>query len=141
MKDKYFLDTNIFIYSFESDLTDRKNISDKLIKTALTGKGCISFQIIQEFINVAGKKFENPINPNDLKIYIEKVLYPVCEVFPSKELYFSALDIQKRWQFSFYDSLVIAAAQEANCNILYSEDLQHQQKINNLTIVNPYISD
>ncbi len=139
MKGRFFLDTNIIVYSFEPDLKDRKAISDKLIKKALNGKGCISFQIIQEFLNVATKKFDIPLAHNDFKLHIEKVLFPICEVFPTKELYISTLEIQQRWQFSFYDSLVIAAALEANCSILYSEDLQHNQKVKDLTIINPYL--
>jgi len=66
-------------------------------------------------------------------------LFPICEVFPSEKLYISALDIREKWKFSFYDSLIIAAAVEANCKILYSEDLQHNQKIYDLTILNPYL--
>ena len=139
MKDKYFLDTNIFIYSFEPAYKRKKKISDDLIKNALSGKGFISYQTIQEFLNVATKKFEIPLKFEDLQTYLDKVLYPICESFPSKELYLSALEIKQRWQFSFYDSLIIAAALEANCKILYSEDLQHNQKIYELTIVNPYL--
>ena len=138
MKDKYFLDTNIIVYSFEPSFKEKKNISDELILKALKGKGCISFQTIQEFLNVAIRKFELPLKPEDLRTYLEGVLLPVCEVFPSKELYFSSLEIQERWKFSFYDSLIIAAALESNCKVLYSEDLQHGQKIYELTILDPF---
>jgi len=44
-----------------------------------------------------------------------------------------------KWQFSFYDSLIIAAALQAKCNVLYSEDLQHNQKVHSLTILNPFL--
>lgn len=139
MSDKFFLDTNIFVYSFESPEQEKRIISEKLIKKAIGGDGCISFQVIQEFLNVATRKFAIPLKPEDSKLYIQKVLYPIIEVFPSKELYFSGLEIQQRWKYSFYDSLILAAALEAKCTILYSEDLQHNQKIEGLTIINPYI--
>ncbi|WP_372949981.1 PIN domain-containing protein [Mariniphaga sp.] len=139
MSDKFFLDTNIFVYSFESPEQEKRIISEKLIKKAIGGNGSISFQVIQEFLNVATRKFAIPLKPEDSKLYIQKVLYPIIEVFPSKELYFSGLEIQQRWKYSFYDSLILAAALEAKCNILYSEDLHHNQKVEGLTIINPYL--
>ena len=52
---------------------------------------------------------------------------------------FSALDIAERYGFSFYDSLIVAAALESKCKILYSEDMRHNQQIENLTIKNPFV--
>lgn len=75
----------------------------------------------------------------DCEKYIKNVLAPLCKVFANLELYYKSIDIMKRWQFSFYDSLIIAAAIQADCNVLFSEDLQHQQKIHSLTIINPFI--
>lgn len=133
------MDTNIIVYAFDSPGSPKREASDKLIKEAHQGKGCISFQVIQEFLNVATRKFVSPIKHEDAQIYLSKILFPICEVFPTEELYFTALEISDRWKYSFYDSLIISAALESNCSILFSEDLQHNQKIHHLTIVNPYI--
>jgi predicted nucleic acid-binding protein len=138
MKDKFFIDTNILVYSFSSDSV-KKEISRKIIKDAHLKKGCLSFQVIQEFLNVLTKKFEIPLTLSDTQTYLQNILYPVCEVFPSEELYIKTLEIKERWHFSFYDSLIVASAIEANCKTLYSEDLQHNQKIYELTIINPYV--
>jgi predicted nucleic acid-binding protein len=52
----------------------------------------------------------------------------------------TALDIRERYSFSWYDSLIVAAALEANCDTLYSEDMQNSQVINGrLSIVNPFV--
>jgi len=59
-------------------------------------------------------------------------------VYPSKDLIFSALNITDRWNYSFYDSLIIASAIEASATILFSEDLQGGQTIDSLKIVNPF---
>ena len=75
---------------------------------------------------------------SDSQNYLTNVLEPLCEVFSSIGLYHQALEISSRWQFSFYDSLIIAAALSAKCNILYTEDLQHDQEIENLKILNPF---
>jgi predicted nucleic acid-binding protein len=136
MKGKFFLDTNIVVYSFND--SPKKDKALELIKSAHVKNGCISYQVIQEFMNVALKKFEKPLHYNDLQLYLKKVLFPVCEVFPSERLYSEALDISEGWKYSFYDSLIIASALESQCDVLYSEDLQNNQKIRNLTIVNPF---
>ena len=138
MKDKFFLDTNIIVYSFDELSSAKRRISEKLIKEALSGKGSISFQVIQEFLNTATKKFESPMNSDEAEKYLSKVLFPFCSVFPSEELYIHSLDIKERWHYSFYDSLIIASALEADCTVLYSEDLQHNQKIYGLTVLNPF---
>lgn len=139
MKDKFFLDTNILIYSFADVKSLKRTISEKLIKQALSGEGYISFQIIQEFLNVSTRKFENKMNSVEASKYISMVLFPMCKILPSEKLYIHALEIQERWKFSFYDSLVIASAIQANCVLLYSEDLQHNQQVNKLKIINPYL--
>ncbi len=138
MTDKYFLDTNIIVYSFDSD-SDKSIRSQELIKQGLTDQsGVISYQVIQEFVNVSTRKFKTSLTHNDCSLYCQRVLFPLCQVYPSEDFYIDALDVSERWKYSFYDSLIISAASLANCNILYSEDLQHNQKIRNLTIINPY---
>jgi predicted nucleic acid-binding protein len=140
MNDKYFLDTNIFIYSFDSSNPKKQNTAHQLISNALSGDiGCISYQVIQEFLNVATQKFATPLMKRDCLTYITNILEPLIELLPSIELYKSALDIKEGWLYSFYDSLIIAAALRANCNILYTEDLQHEQKIREMVILNPFI--
>ncbi|NOY69082.1 MAG: PIN domain-containing protein [Deltaproteobacteria bacterium] len=138
MKDKYFLDTNIIVYSFDPNISDKQCVARRLIHSALTGSGCISYQVVQEFMNVATRKFKTPLSIQDCKIYLNDVLAPLCEIFPGIEFFSYALQIRERWQFSFYDSLIVAAALQANCTILYTEDLQHGQLINGLTITNPF---
>ena len=138
MKDKFFIDTNIFIYSFDLHNSDKRTISENLIKAALKGNGAISFQVVQEFLNVATKKFQGAMTNVEAQKYLSKVLFTLCHVFPTERLYIQALEIKNRWKFSFYDSLIISAALEADCKVLYSEDLQHNQQIRDLTIINPY---
>ncbi len=139
MKDRFFIDTNIFIYSFDSNNPDKQQIALELIGNALqSSSGVISYQVIQEFLNVASRKFVKPLSISDCQKYLNIVLEPLCEVFTSFELYHQALEIMDRWRLSFYDSLIISAAFKANCNLIYTEDLQHGQKVGDLEIVNPF---
>jgi len=140
MNDKFFMDSNIPIYTFDSRFPNKQKKAHELVATALrTRKGIISFQVVQEFLNVATRKFETNLTQQEAEKYLNQVLAPLCEVFSSMELYIQAVKVMDRWQYSFYDSLIIAAALEANCKILYSEDLQHGQIIETLTITNPFL--
>ena len=139
MQDKFFLDTNILMYSFDKTQPEKQKISRQLIKKGLEeGHGCLSYQVIQEFLNVACRKFEVPLSYKDSRIFLASVLEPLCEVYSSIDLYHLALEIAERWKYGFYDSQIIAGALQANCTILYSEDLQHKQIIRDLRIINPY---
>ena len=139
MSARYFLDTNIFIYSFEPRQPAKKERSLSLIREGLSrGMGIISTQVIQEFLNVATCKFAVPMKLDDSQLYLRLVLNPLCQVYPSLALYQTALDLQAETRYSFYDSLIIAAAIHGGCEILYSEDFQDGQAVQGVSIVNPY---
>ena len=140
MSDKYFLDTNIFVYSFDKKEPEKQRRAKKIITDALDkNSGIISYQVVQEFINVAVSKFEKPLSISDIQIYLRNVLLPLCEVFPTMPFYEKSLTLHQETGFSFYDSLIITAAIESDCSFLYTEDLQHERAIRNVTILNPFV--
>lgn len=142
MSDRYFLDTNIIVYSFEDEDIRKKEIAQDLISDGIEKlHTSISFQVVQEFINVSTRKFKKPLTTSDCQKFVDNVLHPIWHVYPSKELLFSALKITNRWQYAFYDSLIIASAIEASATILFSEDLQDGQTIDSLKIVNPFTTE
>jgi len=141
MNAKYFLDTNIFVYSFDNDAPEKKRRSQDLIRSALeNGAGIISTQVIQEFLNVATRKFTSPMKIDDSKAYLQGVLNPLCQIYPGIELYELGLVIQSESGYSFYDSLILAAAIKGGCKILYTEDLQDGREVRGVTITNPFRS-
>jgi predicted nucleic acid-binding protein len=129
-----FLDTNILVYSHSITNKDKY---EKSIEVMSCNSCYISTQVISEFCNVLTKKMH--INPLEIK-----------ELTHEFELYFNifivnrnttekALDILDKYGYSYYDSLIIAAALEADCSVLYSEDMQNGQLIeNSLKIINPF---
>ncbi|MES3012201.1 MAG: PIN domain-containing protein [Pseudomonadota bacterium] len=134
-----FIDTNVFIYQLDTRDARKHAIADHLVGDALsTDNACISFQVIQECLNTALRKAEITLEAAAMRLYLDTVLVPLHRVSSSVELYRSALDLQQRWKFSFYDSLIVAAALEAGCKKLLSEDLQHGQRIGSLRIENPF---
>ena len=140
MKGRYFLDTNIFVYSFDETARDKQQKAQELIKSSLkTGFGYISFQVIQEFFNVATRKFEVPMPLLNSKEYLDKVFMQLEVIYPDSDFMKTALDIASTTGYSFYDSLIISAALKAGCDTLYTEDLQDGQQIRSLTISNPFI--
>jgi predicted nucleic acid-binding protein len=111
----------VLIYSFDKDAPEKQAIAREIIQAALAdGNGVISSQVIQEFLNVATRKFAEPLSADDCLIYLHSVLVPLCRVFASIPLYEKTLELSKQYNYSLYDSLIIAAALEAQCKLLYS---------------------
>lgn len=138
MAKRYFLDTNVFVYAFGADARKRARALELVEGALKTREGMISAQVAQEFLNVALRKFARPMSNDEAARYFDQVLEPLCAVWPDAELYRRALGLRARYQLSFYDSLVVAAALAANCATLYSEDLQSGQRVESLTIVDPF---
>ena len=140
MNDKFFLDTNILVYTFDDEDLGKRDRARALVAEALSGsRGIVSYQVIQEFLNAALRKFAKPLTAADAERYLTVVLEPLCAVFAGFDLYHQAIDIAERWKYSFFDSLIIASALQAGCTVLYSEDLQHGRKIGGLRILDPFV--
>lgn len=140
MSDRFFLDTNIFVYSFDRSAVVKAQKANELIRTALTTqKGVISFQVVQEFFNVALRRFTQPMQAADAAQYLGTVFRPLLGVHSSLALYTEALHLQVQCKLSWYDSLIVTAAIQAQCDVLFSEDLQHGQRFGNLEVMNPFL--
>ena len=138
--DRFFLDTNIFVYSVTNDDPVKAQTALELLRKALaTHKGVVSYQVVQEFFNLALKRFEIRMSHVDRDEYLERVFRPMLKVHSSIGLYSEALRLHSLSKISWYDSLIICAAREAGCGILYSEDLQHGQRFGSLRVVNPFL--
>ena len=135
-----FLDSNVFVYLFERTEQDKYSRANNLVRDNLNNRtGCISYQVIQETLNVIGRRAG--ANSQRVGQFLERILIPVWRInriIPTPDLYRNGLRIQARYGFSFYDSLIVAAALGAGCTTLYSEDMQNGQRVEGLTIRNPF---
>jgi predicted nucleic acid-binding protein len=134
MSDRIFLDTNIIVYSYSNNEKGKQEIARFLITE---NESVISTQVLQELMNTATRKLgfsfsnailalEECIQNNHLYRNTEETLKMACK-------------IAEKERFSFYDSLIIAAAIESDCKILYTEDMQDGRIINGiLKIENPF---
>jgi predicted nucleic acid-binding protein len=142
MKDEetVFLDTNIFVYAFLVSEPRKRAKAVELIETSLgSGTGCISYQVVQEFANLARKKFATKLNSEDCRAFIDAAMQPLNRVASSTALMHTALDLQDELIYSFYDCVMLAAALQAGSSTLYTEDLQHWQLVRGtLRVVNPF---
>ncbi len=140
MNDRFFLDTNIFVYSFDRGAPQKAKKAEELIRKAMTTKkGVVSYQVVQEFFNVAVKRFSHPMHLADAEQYLATVFRPLLAVHSSAALYAEALRLQSAAGLSWYDALIVSSAMQANCAELYTADLQSGQKFGALQVKNPFI--
>lgn len=140
MSDRAFLDTNIFVYDVDAGAPDLKQtIARELIDASLSSsKGVISYQVVQEFVNVALRKLKRSPEKEDFRDYVALLMFRHTVVPSSTGLVMAALDCVDRYRISWYDALIVSAAVEADCSVLYTEDLQDGMKFGRLKVVNPF---
>jgi predicted nucleic acid-binding protein len=140
MKGKFFLDTNVFVYVFDATAPAKARKAARLVRDAVdTGKGIVSYQVVQEFLNVALRRFAQPMNGAEAEQYLITVLRPLLAIHSSPALYVEALRIAGKHHLAWYDSVIVASAVEGQCETLYSEDFQHGREIEGLRIANPFV--
>ena len=139
MSDRFFLDTNIFVYSLGANPTKKKELAAALVDRAIgSGKGVVSYQVIQEFLSVAFRRFTPKMTFAEAEQYLAATFQPLLVVHSSYSLYMDALTLSRRYSLSWYDSLIVASASESQCRLLYSEDLQDGQSFAGLKVQNPF---
>lgn len=134
MSDKFFIDTNILVYFYTKTEKTKLNILEKLLNQADL---VVSTQVLNELSNVLLKKFN--LSADEITMLIQEVSRWCLVHTVDITTIIRALYITKRYKVSFFDGLMIAAALECNCKIMYSEDMHHDCLIEeSLSIVNPF---
>ncbi len=136
MQDKVFIDSNIFIYAKIEDKEKDKHILARFFLNSLREKVEITTQVINEFYNVLDKyKIEDMIIQESIHAILTEVELKVITLETIK----LSWKIKERYKYSYFDSLIIASTLESGCSTLYSEDMQHNQIIQEkLKIINPF---
>ncbi|WP_080054712.1 PIN domain-containing protein [Spirosoma aerolatum] len=134
MNDKYFVDTNVLIYCYTVTEIDKKVKAQQAVNPI--GR-TISTQVLQEVANTLRRKFQK--GWSEINAVLDEITGEFIVHQNSKTTISEVVKIANRYGYSFYDSLIIAAAIESSCSILYSEDLQTNQAIaKSLTIRSPF---
>jgi len=135
---KIFIDTNLFVYTLDkNDVSKRDKARGVIKKVVEDHHPVISTQVIKEFYVVATTKLK--ADPIVVKNIIHN--FHNMEVIQNDlELIEQAIDISVLSQLSFWDSLIITAAEKANCEVVFSEDLNSGQTYRGVIVKNPFTS-
>jgi len=138
MNGKTFLDTNIVVYAHDRTSGEKykiaKEIFEKLWKER---RGILSTQVLQEFFYIATIKIRDPLSLLKAREVVEKLLHWQVVVNDGRNI-LQAIEIHKKYKYSFWDSLIIQAAISGEAEVLLTENLQNGQVIDSVKIVNPF---
>ena len=133
----HFLDTNVLLYSISGN-PDELRKRERAIALLADDEGALSIQVLQEFYVQATRASRHDAIPHDLaaglveawtRFRVQDMTLPVLN---------SALTIREAHGFSYWDSAIVAAARTLGCDRIYTEDLNHGQVVEGLTLIDPF---
>lgn len=137
MTAQYFLDTNVVAYAASNEATDaaKTAIARQLLLTESIG---LSAQVLQEFFVVVTRKFQRRLSIADAEVFLDSLAaFPVVPLTP--ELIRRGIRLHERYQISYWDGAILAAAKELAATTVFSEDLAHGQTYDGVTVLNPFL--
>jgi len=139
MIEKTFVDTNILVYAHDLDAAVKRKTAQKTLSDLWENEtGTISIQVLHEFYVTVTRKIQKPLSIAIAKGIIENYLtWPL--IINDEKTMMRATEIEERHLLSFWDALILAAASQAKAGILLTEDLSHDQEIEGIRIVNPFL--
>jgi len=139
MSDKYFVDTNILVYAHDRTAGIKRLRAQKLLERLWdSGQGVLSTQVLQELCINLRRIAGNPLPMGEVRLLIRE--YSTWEIVTNTpESVLLALEIENRYKTSFWDALILQAAERSGASILYSEDLAAGQRYGAVQVVNPLV--
>ncbi len=138
MAERSFIDTNVLVYAEASDAPVKQRAALDLLKQLYEqGSGVLSTQVLQEYCNVALNKLHLPAQQLRTRLDLYEQ-FEIVQVTPA--IIRAGLDLHQTRSIAFYDALIVASAQTAGCNVLYSEDLKTGERVGPVRIVNPFVA-
>lgn len=133
-----FVDTNVLVYARDASELEKQPQAEAWMRYLWRERsGRLSFQVLNEFYVTVTDKLDPGLSPEEARSEIRALL--VWQPVPvDRRVVEGAWNIQDRYQLSWCDSLIVAAARVADCRFLLTEDLQHHQIFGDLTILNPF---
>jgi len=139
MADKYFVDTNILIYAHDTSTGMKHQRARRLVEGLWTsGQGVLSTQVLQELCVNLRRKVARPLAVDEIRRLIHDYMSWQVVVNTAEDV-IQALEIEVRYKTSFWDALILQAAERAGAAILYSEDLAVKQRYGAVKVVNPLV--
>jgi predicted nucleic acid-binding protein len=136
---KTFVDSNILIYAHDLDAGDRQQSAAECLAALWgAGAGVLSTQVLQEFYVTVTRKIKFPLSHTAAR-QVVRAYAPWAQSLTTPEMVARASEIGEIWQLSFWDSLILAAAEQSQAVELLTEDLNHGQVIAGIRVVNPFL--
>lgn len=140
MSDRYFVDTNILMYAHDAAAGDKHARAKALVEDLWQNRsGVVSTQVLQELAVNLRRKAKRPLDARATRDVVSDYLAWQVVVNGGDSI-LEALELEARYQISFWDALVIQAAQTAGADVLYSEDLSDGQRYGSVKVENPFKS-
>jgi predicted nucleic acid-binding protein len=133
-----FVDANVLVYAFDSSAARKQRAAQELLERLWeSGTGCVSIQVLQEFFVIITRKVPTPLPVDDAKARIRE--FAAWTVFaPATEDILTAIDLHAQAQIGFWDAMIVLAAAESGCDVLWTEDLSDGQLLRGVRIRNPF---
>ena len=138
MTERLFVDTNVLLYHWDGTEPAKQRRASEWLSALWGGRnGRLSIQVLTEFYVIATQKLRPALEPETAQRYVRTLFEwePVTLTEPVLE---AAWHVQGRYQLSWWDALIVAAAQRTGCRTLLSEDFQEGQQFEQLTVANPF---
>jgi len=136
---KTFVDSNVLVYAEDLDAGEKRETAVKLItRLWASDEGVVSIQVLQELFVTVTRKMPKPLSASrSMKIVEQYLTWTVVE--NTGILTLGAIDLASASRISFWDALIVHAAQVSGCDQLLTEDLNHGQKFGNVQVRNPFV--
>jgi predicted nucleic acid-binding protein len=132
-----FLDTNVLVYAYDTSNLSKQRIARELVTRAVAGECTISAQVLAEFAATLLHKIVPPPSAEDVLTILD-ALGPAPLVKPDGDLVRRAVEARATYGLHFYDALIVAAAERANSEKIWSEDLNAGQSYFGAVVINPF---
>jgi predicted nucleic acid-binding protein len=137
MTGRSFLDTNILVYAYDPTDPRKQEIAEGLVKRAMKGDAVISTQVLAEFAATLLHKAAVGRTPEDLVRMLD-ILAPIQVVSADGDTVRRAVEARRAYGIHFYDGMIVAAAERAGCEKIWSEDFNPGQKYFGVAVANPF---
>jgi predicted nucleic acid-binding protein len=133
-----FVDANVLVYAFDSSAGRKQQLAQALLERLWhNNTGCVSVQVLQEFFVTVTKKVAEPLPIEDAVARLRE--FAAWRVFaPTADDVLAAIGVHVQTKIGFWDAMIVLAASEAGCDVLWTEDLKDGQLLQGVRIRNPF---
>jgi len=136
--EREFVDANVLVYAFDSSAGPKQQIAARLLDRLWeSGTGCLSIQVLQEFFVTVTRKVPKPLSVDDATGRVRELA--AWKVFsPTADDILAAINVHRHARIGFWDAMIVVAAAESGCDVLWTEDLTNGQLVRGVRIRNPF---